>query len=133
MQQQDKHLFIFTTLYIKTMKKLTILSIIMLFGLIGLAQEDTTVFFESKTIDVTFAEILKEGEWKTIDSINFDITQDSAKWSTSRWKIKDSIYINPNRYKIKEFQRRMNQQGILQRKSRVIRYTKRTVIKRSIR
>jgi hypothetical protein len=35
------------------MKKLAIIFSIMLFGLIGLVQTDTTVFFESKTIDVT--------------------------------------------------------------------------------
>lgn len=115
------------------MKKLTILFTFLLIQLTGIAQADTTVFFESETVYKTFAEILKESEFRTIDTINFDITQDSSVWSTSRWIRKDSIYINPNRYKIVEFQRRMNQQGILQRKARIIRYTKRVVTRRIIR
>lgn len=115
------------------MKKLILLFSIMLFGLIGLTQNDTIVFFETKTTTETIAILLRETEFKTIDIINFDITGDSLLWSTSRWIRKDSIYINPATYKIKEIQFRMNQQGIKQRKARVIRYTKKTRIKRIIR
>lgn len=115
------------------MKKNTILFSIMLYGLIGLTQNDTIVFFESETVTEYKPEILKESEWKTINTANLDITQDSTNWTTSRWIRKDSIYVNHNRYKTKEFQRRMNQQGILQRKSRTIRYTKESEIRRRIR
>jgi len=115
------------------MKKLTILLSVMLFGLIGLAQTDTTVFFETETVQKTYALIRFETEFKTIDTILYDQTQDSTFWRTSRWIRKDSIYVNPTTYRIREVQRRINQQGILQRKARLIRYSTRTITNRNIR
>ena len=113
------------------MKKLTILLIFISSAIY--AQVDTTVFFDVETKEKVFAKVLFESEFKTIDTILFDESQDSTSWKTSRWIRKDSTYVNPNTYRIREFQRRMNDQGILQRRARLIRYSTRTIKIRTIR
>ena len=102
------------------MKKLTIILSIMLFGLIGLAQNDTTVVFTDTTITQYEPELLFESGWK-MDSTNFDITKDSI-FPPCKWIRKDSIYVNENRYRIIEIQKSKNAQGIKRRRIRRIRY-----------
>lgn len=132
MQHKDRRLCIFTIQLIKTMKNLLLIfALFICFN--SFSQTDTTVFFEYETVSKYSPELLFESEWNTIDSVLFDISQDSTIWVTSRWKRKDSVYVNVNRYKIFEFQKRINAQGIKQRKHRRIRYQKNTFIKRTIR
>ena len=113
------------------MKKLTIFLSIMLFGLIVLAQTDTTIVFADTTITKFNQYLLFESDWRS-DTFNFNITKDSI-FATSKWRQKDSIYVNPNRYRIIEIQKRENSQGVRHRRMRRIGYEKETNTKRIVR
>lgn len=102
-------------------------------GLNSLGQSDTTVFFTDEVEDVIIRTLLRESEYKTLDTINFTPDGDSTLWSNSTWIQIDSIYVNSKTYKIREKQERMNQQGIKQRHTRTIRYTNESIRKRRIR
>jgi len=114
------------------MKKLTILLTFLLIGLIGIAQTDTTVVIEKYTIIKYCPEVAYESDWFTIDTIDFDESQDTIFNSISTWRQADSIYVNENIYRIRQIQVRTNDQGIKQKKRRRIKYIKKTIIRRKI-
>jgi hypothetical protein len=114
------------------MKKLIIVLVILLTGIISKSQEDTTFVIVNDTVEIENKTLLFESEFKTFDIVNFDINADSSSWHRTKWINKKTTIINANTKRITQVQFRINDQGIKQRRIRIIRCETISKIRRRI-